>query len=140
MGRRSMEDAIRLRRSDVERTGPRPFMVDTTFVLFFLAVDLGQTVGDLGIDAVFSLATVLMLLVIPYFLPFSGERPVFRNWLLGRASIAVFAVIIGAIFYRSLGGMVPEAFGYLPMTLVIITAIFSAYIQFCAILGFRSAS
>jgi hypothetical protein len=134
-----MEDAIRLGRSGVERAGQRPFMVDTTFVLFFLAVDLGQSVGNFGIDSVFSSATVLMLLVVPYFLPVSGERPGFWGWLLGRVSIAVFAVILGSIFYRSLGGMVPEAFGYMPLTLVIITAIISAYVQFCAILRFRSA-
>jgi hypothetical protein len=120
-------------------TQDKRFAVDTTFVLFFLAVDFGQALQHTGIDAVLSLVTLGMLLVLPYFLPFEGERPDFTGWILGRGLIAVFATILGIMYGRSVGILLPETFRFLPMTLVILTALASCYLQFCAMIKFRLA-
>jgi hypothetical protein len=76
---------------------------------------------------------------LPYFLPFEGERPDFTGWILGRGLIAVFATILGIMYGRSVGILLPETFRFLPMTLVILTALASCYLQFCAIIKFRLA-
>jgi hypothetical protein len=78
------------------------------------------------------------LLVLPYFLPFD-EKPGFANWLLGRTLIAVFAVSLGVMFRQTLGVVLPETFRFLPMTLLIGTAMISCYIQFYGFLKFRLA-
>lgn len=134
-----MENTLRLGATCAEIVEKRPFMLDTTFVLFFLAVDFGQSVSAIGIDSVFSAITLLMLLVLPYFLPFSGERPEFSSWLIGRIFIATFAVILGMMFRQTLGSVFPETFSYLPMTLLIFSAIVSCYVQFYGILKVRLA-
>jgi hypothetical protein len=121
------------------RSHDKRFAVDTTFVLFFLAVDFGQSLQNSGLDAVFSLITVGMLLVLPYFLPFEGERPDFTGWILGRGVIAAFATGLGIMFGKSLGVVLPDTFRFLPMTLVIVTAAASCYLQFCAMIRLRLA-
>ncbi len=115
------------------------FSVDTTFVLFFLAVDFGQSAASFGLDSLLSLITLGMLLVLPYFLPSVHEKPEFGTWVAGRAVIAAFAIALGAMFQRSVGLALPEAFRFLPMTFVILTAMLSCYLQFCAIIRFRLA-
>jgi hypothetical protein len=115
------------------------FAIDTTFVLFFFAVDFGQSAQAAGLDAILSLVTLGMLLVLPYFLPFEGERPDFTGWIIGRSLIAVFAVGLGVMFGRSVGTVLPDTFRFLPMTLLIITAAASCYLQFCAMIRLRLA-
>jgi hypothetical protein len=114
------------------------FAVDTTFVLFFLAVEFGQLAGNFSWDVLFIALTLIMLLVLPYFLQ-SEEKPHFGNWILGRACIAGFAILLGAMFKQSLGVVMPETFKFLPMTLLIITAMLSCYIQFYGFLKLRLA-
>lgn len=121
------------------QTQDKRFAVDTTFVLFFLAVDFGQALQYTGLDAVLSFVTLGMLLVLPYFLPFEGERPDFTGWILGRGLIAVFATVLGIMYGKSVGTLLPETFRFLPMTLVILTALASCYLQFCAMIKFRLA-
>ncbi|MEO6334989.1 MAG: hypothetical protein ABIO91_08405 [Pyrinomonadaceae bacterium] len=115
------------------------FSVDTTFVLFFLAIDFGQSAMSFGLDSVFSGLTLGMLLVIPYFFPSDGEKPDFMGWLLGRGLITVFAVALGLMYHQALGVVLPDAFRFLPMTLLIVTAMVSCYLQFYAIIRFRLA-
>ena len=117
----------------------RGFAVDTTFVLFFLAVDFGQSLLDFGLDTLLSALTLGMLAVLPYFLPSEAERPDFAGWLLGRGVIAIFATGLGMMFGQSLGVVLPATFSYLPMTLVIVTAAASCYLQLCAMIKFRLA-
>ena len=118
-------------------TADKNFAIDTTFVLFFLAVEFGQMIGNFALDtAVFAVA-LAVLLVMPYFLP-SEDKPRFGNWLLGRTLIAAFAVTIGAMFKQTLG-VLPETFRFLPMTLLIVTAMLSCYIQFYGLLKLRLA-
>jgi hypothetical protein len=59
----------------------RRFSVDTTFVLFFLAMDFGQSAMSFGIDTMFSGITLGIVLVLPYFFPSSSEKPEFMSWL-----------------------------------------------------------
>ena len=114
------------------------FAIDTTFVLFFLAVEFGQTFSSFAMDSVFLAITLVTLIVLPYFLS-ADERPNFGGWLFGRSVIAGFAVILGAMFKQSLGVALPETFKFLPMTLLIVTAMLSCYIQFYSFLKLRLA-
>jgi hypothetical protein len=115
----------------------KSFAIDTTFVLFFLAVEFGQMLNNFALDTVFFAITLLMLIVMPYFLA-SDEKPKFGNWVLGRTLIAAFAVSVGVMFKQSLG-VLPEMFRFLPMTLLIVTAMLSCYIQFYGLLKLRLA-
>ncbi len=117
----------------------RRFSVDTTFVLFFLGVDFGQSAMSFGLDTVFSALTLGMLLILPYFLPFDGEKPDFMGWLLGRSLISVFAVILGLMYHAAVGVALPAEFRFLPMTLLIVTAMISCYLQFYAMIRYRLA-
>lgn len=123
----------------MEKSGDRSFALDTTFVLFFLAVDLGQGFQRMGFDTLLSLLTLMMLIVLPYFMPGDAEKPNFTPWVLGRAAIAAYATVLGIMFGQSLGVVLPETFGYLPMTLVIVTAMASCCLQLCAMIKFRLA-
>ena len=118
--------------------GENSFAVDTTFVLFFLAIEFGQTLGKLALDSVFLFLTLLLVAALPYFLS-SEDKPNFTNWLFGRSLIAAFAILLGVAFKQTLGIVLPEAFRFLPMTLLIVTAMLCCYIQFYGFLRFRLA-
>ena len=51
----------------IEGAGDKNFAIDTTFVLFFLAVDFGTTLLSFGIDSLFSGLTLSILAVLPFF-------------------------------------------------------------------------
>lgn len=121
-----------------EMTGGKSFGFDTSFVLFFLAVEFGRTVFSLSFDNVFLFLTLLMVAVLPYFL-LSNEKPTFGNWLLGRSLIVGLAILLGAMFKQSLGVVLPETFRFLPMTLLIVTAMLSCYVQFYGFFKLRLA-
>ena len=123
----------------VPKSAGRGFALDTTFVLFFLAVDLGQGFQRMEFDSLLSLFAVGGVLVLPYFFPSDDEIPDFTPWLLGRATIAAYATVLGIVFGQSLGVLLPQSFSYLPMTLVIVTAIASCCLQFYAMIRFRLA-
>ena len=118
-------------------TADKNFAIDTTFVLFFLAVEFGQMLGNFALDTAIFAVALGVLLVMPYFLP-SEDKPRFGSWLLGRTLIAAFAVSVGVMFKQSLG-VLPETFRFLPMTLLIVTAMLSCYIQFYGLLKLRLA-
>lgn len=117
----------------------RGFAIDTTFVLFFLAIEFGQSLTSFGFDGVLLAVTLMMVLILPYYLSNSEARPEFGRWILGRTFIAAFAVGLGLIFRQSVGVLVPDAFKFLPMTLLIVTAMFSCFFQFYAFTRFRLA-
>ncbi len=121
--------------ASVRNTG---FTVETTFVLFFLAIEFGRSFSGFTLDSVFMALTLLMVAALPYFLP-SNDKPGFGMWILGRSAIAVFAVLLGVIFKQSVGVLLPETFRFLPMTLLIVTAMLSCYIQFYGFLKLRLA-
>jgi hypothetical protein len=115
------------------------FALDTTFVLFFLGMDFGQTMNLQVFGGALSLITLAMLTVFPYFLPHNGERPEFGNWVFGRVLIAAFAVALGLAFKQSLGVLLPDVFRFVPMTLLIVAGMLSFYIQFYGMMKFRLA-
>lgn len=132
--RRNMEaiSAIRANMKEGESENP---IGDTTFVLFFLALDFGQNMGAFGLDTMIISTTLLAIIVLPYFL--TSTRNDFRKWMLGRVSIALFALLLGVMFKQSLGVVLPGSFSFLPLTLLIITAMLSCYIQFYSFFRFR---
>ena len=119
--------------------GRRSFALDTTFVLFFLAVEFGQSESLFSMDTGLVAATLGMVMAVPYFLNADEEKPEFRDWLMGRAFIALFAAVIGLMFKQALGTVLPETLRFLPMTLLILSAMLSCYIQFYSFLKFRLA-
>jgi hypothetical protein len=133
-----MKTLAQIKTFRAEEAADKSFAVDTTFVLFFLAVEFGQTLGSFAIDSVFLALTLLMMIVLPYFLS-ADEKPDFGSWLFGRSVIAGFAVMLGAMFKQVLGVVLPETFSFLPMTLLIVTAMLSCYIQFYSFLKLRLA-
>jgi len=133
-----MKTLAKIGQLEEETVVDKNFAIDTTFVLFFLAVEFGQNLGVFAFDSVLTATTLLMLLVLPYFLA-SDEKPGFGNWLLGRSFIVAFAIILGVIFHQILGTVLPETFRFLPMTLLIVTAMLTCYIQFYSFLKIRLA-
>jgi hypothetical protein len=136
-----MEHALILKRTN-EQTGEwRPVAADTTFVLFFLAVDLGASFTGAGsVGIVLSLAALAAFIGLPYFLLFDDERPDFWPWAAGRGAIALLGALIGAGFTAAIGVVLPEYFRHLPMTFLIIAAVSSAFIQFYGMIKVRLAS
>lgn len=114
------------------------FAVETTFVLFFLAVEFGQSFRSLSLENICLAVTLLAVAVLPYFLS-SDDKSSFGSWIMGRSAIAGFAIMLGWMFSRSLGVVLPEMFRFLPMTLLIVTAMLSCYIQFYGLLKIRLA-
>ncbi len=133
-----MRTESRIKRFQTETIGEKNLSVDTSFVLFFLAVEFGRTFFSLSLDNIFMFFTLLTVAVLPYFL-LSNEKPNFANWLLGRSLIAGFAIMLGAMFKQSLGVILPETFRFLPMTLLIVTAMLCCYIQFYSFFKLRLA-
>lgn len=133
-----MKTDTNIKRFQNEMTGEKGIVVDTSFVLFFLAIEFGRTFFSLSLDNIFMFVTLLTVAVLPYFL-LSDEKPGFMNWLLGRSLIVGFAILLGAMFKQSLGVVLPETFRFLPMTLLIVTAMLCCYIQFYSFFKLRLA-
>jgi hypothetical protein len=121
-----------------ERT--RSFTLDTTFVLFFLAMDLGQTSIGLDLVSVVSVITLAAFVVLPYLLPFENERGGFARWLAGRSMVAATGVMFGLVLNQAVGTLLPDTFRYVPMSLLIVAAIICCNIKIYAILKNRLAS
>lgn len=107
------------------------FAIDTTFVLFFLTLELGRSASAFGFDTLLLIITTLMMMVLPYFLPSDSEPPSFAPWLALRGFIGVLGI--------GLGVMLPASLGFMPMTLLIIAATVSCYIQFYSLFKLRLA-
>ena len=136
---KNMDQVLAISNSRLETASSGRFVMDTTFVLFFLAMDIGVSIGSLGLDAVLSVLTLGMFVVLPYFLPFSGEKPDFWGWIVGRLLISVVAILAGSALQASAGTVLPEATRYLPMTLLITSGIFCTYSQIYGIIKVRLA-
>lgn len=134
-----MKSMTRYSKAQTETVGSKGFAIETTFVLFFLAIELGQSFSLFALDSLFLAATLLMIAVLPYLLYSNEEKPKFGDWLFGRALIIGFAVLLGVMFKQTLGVVLPETFRFLPMTLLIATAMISCYIQFYGFLKLRPA-
>lgn len=115
------------------------FSIDTTFVLFFLALELGRGAQLLALDTLLMSITTLMVIVLPYFLPSTDEPPSFGMWLGGRSVIAAFGVLLGFGFQKSVGVVVPDVLRFAPMTALVIAAMISCYFQFYCMMKLRLA-
>jgi hypothetical protein len=114
-------------------------IVDTTIVLFFLAVLLGSSLPTSVLDGILSLTTLAAFVALPYVL-MGEEAHAFGGWVLGRIFIAALGLLAGALFYSALGSASPEAFKYVPMSLLLVAATASAIVQFYVIIRIRLAS
>lgn len=113
--------------------------IDTTFVLFFLALEYGRAVQMFSIDGLLMGITMLMVLTLPYFLPSNCEKPLFANWMMGRGAIALFGVLLGFGFKQSLGVVLPDSLRFMPMTFLVLASMVSCYIQFYGLMKLRLA-
>ncbi|MBV9241451.1 MAG: hypothetical protein JO314_05530 [Acidobacteria bacterium] len=115
------------------------FGVDTMFVLFFLAVEIGRAIQLFSIDGILMSTTLAMVLVLPYFLPSRVERPSITAWLALRGTIAVLALVLGVAYGRSLATDVPIGYRTLPMTFLVLSSMVSCYVQFYGLMRLRPA-
>jgi hypothetical protein len=112
--------------------------IDTTFVLFFLALEYGRAVQLLSLDGALMGTTMMMVLVLPYFLPSKYERPDLTTWLLGRGAIALLGLLLGVGLSRTIGVVLPSEARFLPLTFLVLSSMVSCYIQFYSLLKLRS--
>jgi hypothetical protein len=119
--------------------GSSAFAADTTFVLFFLAVEFGRSLSNFGFDGFLLGMSLVMLIVVPYYFYNDAVRPDLGKWLAGRGFIAVFAALLGVGFNQTLGTVLPDTMRFLPMTLLIASAMISCYLQFYGFLRLRPA-
>src|SRR3954454_13497564 len=117
----------------------KSFAVDTTFVLFFLALEFGRSITAFGFDGFLIGVTLLLVLILPFFFSTEVERPAFGNWIAGRSVIALLAVVSGIVYGQFVGVVIADTFKFLPMTLLIATAMISSYIQFYSLMKLRPA-
>ena len=117
----------------------RGMVADTTLVLFFLGLELGRTLQHLTFDAFLLFVTMLMVIVLPYYLPLAYDRPSLAKWLTGRGLIALLAIILGALLGPAYGTLLPESFRFLPLTLLIIAAMATCFVQFYGLMRLRLA-
>lgn len=113
--------------------------IDTAFVLLFLAMEYGRSARMLSLDAVLMAVTMVMLIVLPYFLPSRYEKPLLGDWLIGRSVLALCGVVVGFGFKQSLGVVLPDVMRFMPMTFLILTSMVSCYIQFYSLMKLRPA-
>ncbi len=131
-----MEDAVKAnakRRGRVRREDNNT--IDTNYVLFFLAVELGNSFKGFNFEIFILSLTLISFLVLPYWL--NNNRGLFADWILTRSVISLFAIGFGVVFQQTLGVLIPEVYGFLPMTFLIITAFLSVYFQFYSLLKLR---
>ena len=88
---------------ETELENTRQFTLDTTFVLFFLAMDLAQMSLSMSFSTLLQVFTLLVFLVVPYFLPFTSENRSFSNWLIGRIVVAGAGVMFGLMLGQAIG-------------------------------------
>lgn len=113
--------------------------LDTTFVLFFLAMDLGLAGLSVELATFLQLATLIIFLLVPYFLPLTADQQSFSSWLMGRTVVTAAGVMFGSMLGQAVGTVLPDAFQFVPMTLLIVAAIICCNVQIYGILKYRLA-
>jgi len=117
----------------------RSFTLDTTFVLFFLAMEMGMVTFAWNFESVLSAFTLAAFLVFPYFLSSTDETNGFVRWLTGRSFVASAGVMFGLVLGQATGKLLPETFRFVPMSLLIVAAIICCNIQIYGIMRDRLA-
>jgi hypothetical protein len=111
------------------------FAFDTTFVLFFLSMDLGQR-GFFSVDGIIMSIALMAVMLMPYLFETNDEVS-FGRWAVERCFIAGFGMFTGLAFNASVGTVFPETLESLPFTLVIMASMVSCFLTFASLLGFR---
>ena len=137
---KNMENTLTFSTNRVETVNSSYFVPDTTFVLFFLTMDLAGSISGFGLDIFLLVFTVSLFVVLPYLLPFDGEKPEFWGWIFGRLCIAMIGGLSGWATAAATGPFLPETIKYVPFTLLIISGIFCAFTQLRVIMKVRLAS
>jgi hypothetical protein len=109
--------------------------IDTSYVLFFLALEFGNGLNGFSLDNLALGITLIAVLVLPFWL--NKERTNISEWVLVRGIVAILAIGLGVVFHQNLGTNIPEIYGYLPMTFVLISGMLSVYFQFYSFLKLR---
>lgn len=119
------------------RVAAATFGIDTSFILFFLALDFGAAAVGFGLDAVFSGLCLFALMTLPYFLAEQDDRMPFASWFWGRSAIGAAGTVLGGAFGMAAGTLLPDAARFLPTTMLIAAVTLSFYIQFFRFLKLR---
>jgi hypothetical protein len=103
---------------------------DTAVVLFLLALEFGRAGRFFSAEGLVMGIAIAMLVVLPYLLLAVAELT-FAKWLVARIAVAVGGF--------GLGVALPEATRFMPMTLLIVAAMISCYVQFYGLMRLRPA-
>ncbi|REJ78619.1 MAG: hypothetical protein DWQ47_03990 [Acidobacteria bacterium] len=110
---------------------------DTSFIVFFLAMEIGRTGSIFALENIVMLPALVAVMVAPfYFLP---EDMSYSRWFAGRAVIAGLGLIIGAAFGAAVGPLFPEVFSFLPFTFLVMASMVTAFLSFASLLRFEEA-
>lgn len=113
--------------------------MDTTFVLFFLAIEYGRAIRLFSFEGAVTGITMLAVLVLPYFLPTAYGRSTLTSWVAGRTTIALLGMILGTILSLTVGVVLPPEVRFLPMAGLITATVLSFYVQFYSLMRLRPA-
>lgn len=83
--------------------------------------------------------TIVMVMVLPYFLPSNISGLSFSPWLASRFVIALGGFVLGYGLRQTVGFVIPESVGTLPMTFLILAGMTSCYLQFYGLMKLRLA-
>ncbi|QQS42088.1 MAG: hypothetical protein IPM63_03855 [Acidobacteriota bacterium] len=111
------------------------FEFDTSFVLFFLAMEIGHK-GLFTFEGILMAPALAAVLIGPYLLVRGGDTS-FGHWAAGRGVISGLGLALGAAFAMAVGTLLPESFEVLPFTLLIMACMATAFLSFGALLGFK---
>ena len=98
-----------------------------------------SSAASLGLDSVLLGISLGAVLVMPYFLINASIGPDFGRWLLGRSLTGILATLLGLVFDQTIGLVLPDVMRYIPMALLIVSAMVSCYFQFYGLLRLRPA-
>jgi hypothetical protein len=113
--------------------------IDTTLVLLFLTIEYARAVQLSSIEGILMGTTILMITVLPYFLPSNTSGLSFSPWLAGRVVIVLAGFTLGYGLRQTIGIAIPASVGALPMTFLILTGMTSCYLQFYGLMKLRLA-
>ncbi len=106
------------------------FTIDSSFILFCLALEFGRSLGTFSLETVLFAFIVGFMAIASFWLPKSNDETTFGNWLLTRFAIVGIAAFSGVLFDQFAGTIMPETFKFLPTTLLLVTSMAWTFFQF----------
>jgi hypothetical protein len=134
-----MENVAAIPSTWVRSTPRKGFGIDTIFVLFFLATDLGRGFGSLDFGSFLSLATICSFIVFSFFMPSPVQKPSFPFWVGLRVIVAGLGLIAGLGVNVISEVLLMENIKFYPMIFLILTGILCAATQIRGIIEVRLA-